>query len=62
MQTAKVKKKELPIEKERGDPSKGRRALEKYKNSCSPSKVAKQWRNIPFMDFHVKISEIRLLT
>ena len=44
-----TKREELPTEKERGDPSRGRRALEKTKNSCSPSKVAKQWPNIPFM-------------
>ena len=41
------KREDLPTEKKRGDPSKGRKALEKSKILCSPSKVAKQWRNIP---------------
>ena len=31
----KTKREELPTEKERGEPSRGRRALEKSKNSCS---------------------------
>ena len=52
MQRVEVKKrKELPKEKERGDPSRGRKALEKSKNLCSPSKVAMQWRNIPLKPF-----------
>ena len=42
-----TKREELPTEKERGEPPRGRRALEKSKNSCYPSKVAKDWRNIP---------------
>ena len=39
-------------ERERGDPSRGRRALQKTNNSCSPSKVAKQWRNFPLKQTH----------
>ena len=50
MQMAKVtKREEIPTEKERGEPSKGRRALEKSENSSSPSKVAKEWCKIPFL-------------
>ena len=62
MQTAEVtKREELPTKKERGDPSRGRRALEKTENSCSPSKVAKQWRNIPFSQPKVWCIELVIL-
>ena len=47
MQTVKVtKREELPTEKEKGDPSKVRRALEKTKNSCSLYKAAIVWQRL----------------
>ena len=55
MQTAEVtKREELPTERERErvDPSRGSRALQKTNNSWSPSKVAKQWRNFPLKQTH----------
>ena len=41
-------KRELTQHTERGKPSRDRRALWKSINFYSPSKVAKEWRNIPF--------------
>ena len=43
------KRVQLPTTKERGEPSWDRRALWKSTNSCSPSKVAKEWRSIPLL-------------
>ena len=42
-----IKREELPTEEDRGEPFTGKEGSRKLKNSCSSSKVAKEWCHIP---------------
>ena len=49
-----AKREQLPTTKERGEPSRDSRALQKSINYCSPSKVDKEGCNIPlFCPFYI---------